>query len=115
MHASDALTMLQLLVLNIYTRVMLDNIVLIIFGLRMDKICQIFFCQICFCSEFAKFSHYQSFPPYGMYIIKYGSTYLIAGIDTKNMAFTDFHNIPYSKFYLRKPIGYALLALYVPL
>ena len=33
----DALTMLQLPILNIYARVMLNNVVLIIFGLRMDK------------------------------------------------------------------------------
>ena len=30
------------------------------------EIRQIFFHQMCFCSEFAKFSHHQSFPPYGI-------------------------------------------------
>ena len=55
MHVFDVLTTLQLLVLNIYTR----N-----FGLRMDKSCQIFFYQICFCSKFPKYSHRQSFRPY---------------------------------------------------
>ena len=29
------------------------------------EIRQIFFRQMCFCGEFAKFSHRQSFPPYG--------------------------------------------------
>ena len=48
MHIFDPLTTMQLLVSNIYAGVVPDNVVLIIFGLRMDKIYQIFFHQICF-------------------------------------------------------------------
>ena len=42
MHVFDALTMLQLLVSNVYALVTPDKVVLIIFGLRMEKICQMF-------------------------------------------------------------------------
>ena len=54
----DALTMLQLPISKIYAQVMLNNVILIILGLRMDKIHQIFFHQISFCSKFAKFSYH---------------------------------------------------------
>ena len=37
-----------------------------IFTQGISQICQIFFRQMCLCSEFAKFSHRQSFPPYGI-------------------------------------------------
>ena len=37
----------------------------------MDKIRQIFFRQICVSTELAKFSHRQSFPPYGSYVLFY--------------------------------------------
>ena len=38
------------------------------------EICQIFFRQMCFCNEFAKFSHRQSFPPYGIHFNVHNSS-----------------------------------------
>ena len=40
----------------------------IFFTQRISQIRQIFFHQMCLCSEFAKVSHNQSFSPYGKYL-----------------------------------------------
>ena len=51
MHVFDVLATMELLVLNIYTQVTPDNVILIIFGLRMGKIHQIFPPYSILCSQ----------------------------------------------------------------
>ena len=51
MHVFDVLATMELLILNIYAPVTPDKVILIIFGLRMGKIHQIFPPYSVLCSQ----------------------------------------------------------------